>query len=165
MAILFLPQLAQAQSPGLRTVQQVIYGDRIVLDNGETVQLLGVWAMKPDPGKKPFKSDSMQGAMERRSREFTQGLVLGKQVTLTYGTPAKDAYGNSLAFVYFTISGSGGGSSQVSLGAGNYMLNRLLVNYGYAEADDKADTPYRAEFEQLESEARFSKRGNWQMGF
>lgn len=148
----------------MRTVQQVVYGDRLILDNGEQVQLLGVWSPKPDPGKKDFKPDSAMGGGERRSREFTQGLVQGRQVWLTYGDPAKDSQGNSLAYVYFKVGAgqSGGGGTQVTLGAGTYMLNQLLLSYGFAEADNKANTSYKVEFQQLQSEAVMGKRGNWQ---
>ncbi|HKY64451.1 MAG TPA: thermonuclease family protein [bacterium] len=150
----------------MRSVQQVVYGDRLILDNGESVQALGVWAPKPDPGKKDFKPDSAMGAGERRSREFTQGLLQGRQVWLTYGEPAKDSQGNSLALIYFKVDSGqslGGGGQQVSLGAGTYMLNQLLLSYGFAEADNKANTSYKVEFQQLQSEAVRGKRGNWQM--
>ncbi len=149
----------------MRSVQQVVYGDRLILDNGEQVQLLGVWAPKPDPGKKDFKPDSAMGAGERRSREFTQGMVQGRQVWLTYGDPAKDSLGNSLAYVYFKLGSGqnlGGGGQQVSLGAGTYMLNQLLLTYGFAEADNKANTSYKVEFQQLQNEAVRGRRGNWQ---
>jgi endonuclease YncB( thermonuclease family) len=150
----------------MHTVQQVVYGDQLILDNGETVQLLGVWSPKPAPGKKPFKPDSALGGAERRSREFTQGLVQGRQVWLTYGQPAQDSSGNSLAYVYFKLASGqslGGGGQMVNLGAGTYMINQLLLTYGFAEADNKANTSYKVEFQQLQSEAVAGKRGNWQM--
>jgi endonuclease YncB( thermonuclease family) len=166
-AVLLIPGLSRAQ-PKTEAVRQVVFGDTLVLDGGEKLKLLGVWAPQPSPGKKDFKADSAMGGNERRSREFTQGMVQGRQVWVEYGQPAKDSSGNSLGYLYFKLAQGqslGGGGQQVSLGAGTYMLNRLLVTYGFAEADDKANTPYRAEFEQLENEARMSRRGNWQNNF
>jgi Micrococcal nuclease (thermonuclease) homologs len=159
----------------MRSVSQVVYGDTLQLDSGETVRMIGVWAPKAREkvGKdgQVKRPDPVMQAWQDRAADFTRGLVAGRQVWLQQD-PAhpSNAQGETLAYVFFKISPAegtqnlGGGGQRVLLTPGSYMINRMLVNYGFADTSSDFSFPYRAEFEQLESEARVDRKGLWMDG-
>ena len=78
---------------------------------------------------------------------LTDELTTGKTVRLhILARHARDKYGRLLAYV--------------DLPDGQ-MLNRVLVERGYAYADPRFSHPYRREFESLMSNARHDRRGLW----
>lgn len=78
---------------------------------------------------------------------FTKELVVGKSVRIELeGRQSRDKYNRLLAFVYLPDG---------------RMLNRLLVEEGYAYADPRFAHTYSAEFKRLQQEAMKSRRGLW----
>jgi endonuclease YncB( thermonuclease family) len=147
---LFFFFIPLSYSQETRTVTQVLSGDTIVLDGKETVRLIGVWAPKAEVGKKP---DSVIASRERRSREYTKGLVLNRPVRLEYDGPKTNEKGETLAYVFFDV------------GPNTFLLNRLLVSSGFAKVQWKSPFHYRTDFKALEREAAIHKRGLWQVLF
>ena len=150
----------------LRTVQQVIDGGTLLLNGGETVRLIGVEAPpKPTNGK----PNSATMGWWRQSQEFTASIVQNRKVWLEYDPNVRqDEQGRTWAYVYFKLEqgGSlGGGGVTVLSTPGTYMLNRLVLRYGMANSGNPFPFTYRAEFKQLEQQARNQQIGLFQQAF
>lgn len=81
------------------TVQSVIDGDTIILENNEKVRYLGIDA--PETHKKV--GDSWSKVSEPFGEEatlFNKSLVEHKEVTLKFDREKEDQYGRTLAYVY-----------------------------------------------------------------
>ncbi len=154
--ILVSPALAQE----MHKVTQVVDGDTLNLDSGETVVLLGVQAPTFPP---PGKQDKLKTGWAQQAKDYTSSLVLGQAVWLEYDKVRQNSAGQTLAYVFFKLGpgGSPGGSSGL-LSGGTYMLNRLLLINGFATSGGDYPVQYRAEFNQLEAQARRSQRGLFQ---
>jgi endonuclease YncB( thermonuclease family) len=165
--LFLIPNLSRAQD--MRTVTQVIYGDTLVLNGGEVVRLIGVWAPKVQEKYKKGKLEkpnSLWEGFQNRAIQFSKGMVEGRQVWLGYDDKVKkNDQGQTLAYVYFkldTARSLGGGGQKVLMTPGTYMLNRLLVAYGFGKAYSNFSFPYRSEFNQLQNDAQFNRTGLWQ---
>jgi len=78
---------------------------------------------------------------------FTRKNILYQRVRLKLEPGnTRDRYGRLLAYIYLPDG---------------RMMNRMLVEQGYAYADPRYDHPFRKEFLQLEAAARREKRGLW----
>jgi endonuclease YncB( thermonuclease family) len=152
--------------PNLRSVDQVIDGGTLVLNGGEVVKLIGVQAPTKPSDDKPH---SAAMGWWRQSQQFVASIVQNRKVWLEYDPNVKtDAQGNTWAYVYFTSQGGsmgGAGGVTVLSTAGTYMLNRLVLRYGMANSGNPFPFTYRAEFNQLEREARNQQIGLFQQAF
>lgn len=149
----------------LRSVKEVLNGGTLVLDNGEVVRLIGVSAPEKPKDDKP-KSAPM--SWYRRSKEFTESLVMGRKVWLEFGKVKKDDQGNTWAYVFFkTTSGQtlGSGGSKFFATPGTYMVNRLLIRYGMATVHSPFSFQYRSQFQVMENEAKQNQTGLFQGNF
>ncbi len=157
----------------MRTVTKVIYGDTLQLDGGETVRLIGVQAPKYKPEDlgsdgQPKDPNSASSSWVRRSREFTQGLVSGRQVWLEDVGAGTDENGAKWVYLYFKLDSAqslGGGGLKPLLSSGTYMVNRLVIQYGFATSGSPFSFQYRSQFKQMENDARRQQIGLWQTNF
>jgi endonuclease YncB( thermonuclease family) len=164
--LLLAQETAPSPPQNLRSVEQVIDGGTLVLNGGEVVKLIGVEAPKKPADAKP---NSASMGWWRQSQQFTASLVNGRKVWLEYDPNVrKDEQDNTWAYVYFTVDGTqsvGGGGVKVLTTPGTYMLNRLVLRYGMATSGNPFPFTYRAEFKQLEQDARNSQIGLFQQAF
>jgi endonuclease YncB( thermonuclease family) len=123
-------------------------GDTIAVDLPDeqrehtSVRLWGVDT--PETGKKG-QPDHHFGP---EAAQFTRSLVAGKMVRLELDPrDTRDKYGRLLAYVYLPDG---------------RMLNRVLVERGYAYADPRFPHRYDREFERLMSRARSQRLGLWE---
>ena len=80
------------------------------------------------------------------ARLFNESLVLGQAVTLEYDQQCQDMYGRTLAYVSL----------------GERMVNRLLVERGYARVEIIAPNgKYADDFKALEASAKAANAGLW----
>jgi endonuclease YncB( thermonuclease family) len=85
-------------SPGpTRAVIEVIDGETLVLDDGQTVRLLGVLSPRPPDGE----ADASFWPPAADARAALERLAAGKTVTLGFGSGARvDRHGRTLAHVF-----------------------------------------------------------------
>lgn len=114
-------------------VAHVATSDQFILDDGTTVQLLGVTSALND--------------YARRGQTYLANRVEGKEVTLRLeATQTRDSAGHLLAYVYFT---------DVDL------INLDIVHDGQAFADRRVAHSLHQQIEQAENDARKKQRGMW----
>ena len=111
----------------------VIDGDTFVLENGETVRLIGIDAPEL----------SQPGGEE--SRQYLARLILNKGITLEKGFEDRDKYRRLLRFVYID----------------DVCVNEEMIIQGYAEARYLTDDPLQEYYIQLEIEAEITRAGLW----
>lgn len=122
------------------SVKEVIDGDTVVLDNGQTVRYLGIDTPERD---EPFYLEA-----KKRNRE----LVRGKKIRLEVcREEPKDRYGRTLAWVF----------------AEDTFVNRALLAEGFARKliIPPCGLPRKKEFEKLENEAKLKQIGLWKAFF
>ncbi len=144
---------AEAQDPPLGgTVSWIHDGDTLNVDGIGKVRLLGIDC--------PEKNDSQrdrylrgQGVSRARLRavagealQFNISRVKGQKVALHPGAQQKDRYGRLLAYVVLPDG---------------QMLNRLLLEKGYAVVYRRFDFSHKDDFLRAEAEARRNKVGLW----
>lgn len=116
------------------TVTKIIDGDTIELSNGEIVRYLGVDTAEIE--------EPLGGVV----KEYNRRLVENKTVRLEFDVKPRDKYGRLLAYVY----------------VGDIFVNALLVQQGMAKVMTvPPNIRNQKYFEQLEIEARETKRGLW----
>ncbi len=119
--------------PGER-VTEVIDGDTFVLDDSQTVRLIGI--NTPETGEPG--ADIARDALGR--------MVLGRNVTLESDLRDKDDYGRLLRYVFI----------------GDRSVNAEMIRMGYAEVRFyPPDTLYQSEYAELERTAAHNRRGLW----
>jgi len=101
--------------PKTATVTEVIDGDTIELDSGQTIRLLGINA--PNRGEKGYQ----------KAKEYLTDLIDTEEIFLEYDSYQDDKYGRLLAYVFEKCSTSLGCKN------GKRLINWLLINKGYAE--------------------------------
>ena len=131
----------------LATVNRVIDGDTILLDDGRTIRYLNIDTPET---KRPGQSVQCFG---ERATQFNSRLVNNRSVVLKKDTEDKDRYNRYLRFVFLE------GSNTDNI---NQSVNALLVRDGYARSliIDPNDT-FESEFIELEREAKELNKGAW----
>lgn len=131
-----------------RTVTAVPDAEHLVLDDGDTVQLIG--ALPPLP---PLSADpTKQWSPAIAAHEALRSLALGKRVALAASSVMRDRYGMRLAHA-FVESGGGGGLSWVQ---GALLRTGHARAYAIPGNADCIDALIAAE-----AMARSEKRGIW----
>ena len=165
LILLTLPlPLWAAEEKEYHTVTKVIDGMTLEVDGKDTIRLIGVKTPSADSSSEAVRQWS------EKAKEFTKSLVEGRQVWLEYGGKDKktDEKGATWAYVFFTMKLR---EMQPLIDrsyipfwgtAGNFMLNRLLVELGYATASSPFSFKYRSQFSQIEKTARDKEYGMWQ---
>lgn len=129
-------------SKGSFRVIRVLDGDTIVLDNGETVRLIGIDAPETHHPEIPVQR------FGEEATEFLRRLVKGFECTLEYEpNNIRDQYGRLLAYVF----------------VGDRLANAEIIRRGYAYAYTRFPFRRQAEFIALEREARERQYGLWHL--
>jgi micrococcal nuclease len=123
-------------------IVKVIDGDTIVLENGETVRLIGIDAPELHHPEVPVQR------FAKEAKEFLKGLVEGFECTLEYEPhDIRDKYGRLLAYVF--VKGK--------------LINAELIKRGYAYAYTRFPFRLRDRFIALEQEALRHQYGLWDL--
>ena len=133
---------APLPSRGPFRVARVLDGDTIVLDNNETVRLIGVDTPELHHPEVPVQRFGEEAA------EFVKRLVEGRECTLEYEPDdMRDHYGRQLAYVF----------------AAGKLVNAEIIRRGYGYAYTRFPFRRQAEFVALEKEAREHQYGLWNL--
>jgi len=123
-------------------VTRVLDGDTIVLDNGETVRLIGVDAPETHHPEIPVQR------FGEEATEFLKRFAEGFECTLEYEpNNIRDQYGRLLAYVF----------------VGDRLANAEIIRRGYAYAYTRFPFRRQAEFIASEREAREHQYGLWHL--
>lgn len=123
-------------------VTRVLDGDTVVLDNGETVRLIGVDAPEIHHPEIPVQR------FGKEATEFLKRFAEGFECTLEYEpNNFRDKYGRLLAYVF----------------VGDRLANAEIIRRGYAYAYMRFPFRRQAEFMALEREARECQYGLWHL--
>lgn len=121
---------------GWPRVVEVIDGDTVVLDSGETVRLIGI--NTPERGQPLYEE----------ARDALVALVLNQPVRLEDDVDTYDQYGRRLAYLF--------------LPDGTFV-NLEMVRQGFAQVYTvPPNVAYEAQLRAAEQEAREHRRGLWQ---
>jgi len=117
-------------------VAEVIDGDTFVLENGQTVRMIGIDA--PNRGE----------AGHEEAQKYLTDLIDGETVGLEYDSYQDDKFGRILAYVWESCSAS------VGCRDGRRMLNLTLVREGKAKVvfyEDRRKLRYEKELREAEN--------------
>ncbi len=121
-------------------VIKVIDGDTIVLENTDTLRLIGI------DSPEIFEDACFSKEAYSKNSE----LLLGKEVRLEKDVSERDKYGRLLRYVFVE------GKDK------DIFVNEYLVRYGFARSSRyPPDIKYQGLFEEAEREARNEERGLW----
>jgi micrococcal nuclease len=139
-AVFAVPEEKSSSDSGLFRVTQVVDGDTIKLENGETVRSIGIDTPETVDPRRPV------GCFGKEASAKNKELVLGKEVRLVKDVSDTDKYDRLLRYVY----------------VGDVFVNEYLVREGFARASSyPPDVKYQELFRDAEREAREAKRGLW----
>lgn len=155
------PPAAKPASAPWRTIRQVVDGDSLRLDNGDTVRLMGVDAPEASANAKMAADIGKMGAavsedafvrLGRASAAFTRQVAEGRRCWLEFPEDPRDQrdqYGRYLAYVHFENGA---------------VLNELIIAEGYGKVYLSSALVYARRYIQLQAEAARRKRGLWADG-
>lgn len=157
-------------------VKKVVDGDTLVLKDKRKIRLIGIDTPEKfesvklyrDAERSHLSRKSIQ-SLGKRSSEIAKKLVDGRTVRLEYGHALKDSHDRTLAYVYFKMRDGElhkivGGISADGAEEKEFMLNRVLVESGYATIYPRFPFKYQEEFTEVEHSAREAQRGLWKEG-
>ncbi|MBI2890394.1 MAG: thermonuclease family protein [Nitrospirae bacterium] len=131
--------LTRECGPETAVVSEVVDGDTVRLDTGESVRYLLADTPETTPGK--------EECLGSEAGTYNRQLVEGRAIRLEYDQECRDRYGRLLAYVSIE----------------DRSVNALLVERGYAcvlhippNGNDRV-----ADYQSLENSARTSHRGLW----
>ena len=140
------------------TLVRVVDGDTLLVKDGsgeETyVRLIGI-----DTPESVNPDESFNNNFGKMASEYTQALLAGKDtVYLQFDKEYFDTYDRALAYVWLKYNVNLSSSADVK----NYMLNGLILNYGYAvNKEYEPNTRYSQIFRQLCNDAKNQGSGLW----
>lgn len=158
-ALLLLPAAVTAQH---QVVARVIDGDTFELQDGRVVRLIGVDTPEKHSSPKLRRDSERSGrstavirALGEQASSYARSLVEEAAVELEFdpanaATGHRDRYGRTLAYVWVMRDGHR-----------DFMVNRRLVEDGYANAYTQFPFRYSDEFVSLQRQAREQGRGLW----
>lgn len=124
-------------------VRQVLDGDTVILETNQHVRLIGV-----DTPEIKSKYNPRTEYFALQAKQFVEQRIEGRMVFLE-GDDAQtpfDKYGRRLAYIYLEDQ---------------TLLNRALVQQGYAEAIRVFPYKFKEEFLELEKQAKKEGTGLW----
>lgn len=157
-------------------VKKVYDGDTLKLKDGRKVRLIGIDAPELHPNEKLYRDvqRTQRDAktllkMGKKSYEVLKKLVGEGPVRLEFDQTSRDKYQRSLAYVYVRMKperfakavGAPRPKKKANTEAREYLVNRELIRYGWADAFRNFDYRYKAEFIDLERQARQQGLGLW----
>ena len=152
----FHPTTGQVK-PALSSYYNVIKvydGDTIKLSDGRKVRFIGIDTPELHLSQKLYRDAQRTGEdvktiqiMGKEAKDFTENLLLGKQVRLEFDARTEDKYGRLLAYVY-TSDGQ--------------MANAKIIEEGYASLMTiPPNIRYAEDFKKLYVQAKEAKKGLW----
>jgi len=141
----------QQESSG--TVSWIYDGDTLKIDGIGKVRLLGIDTPEQEASPRDcyLQEQGVSSAMLRRiaseTLQFNIAEVKGKKVRLQFDGERQDRHGRILAYVILPDG---------------TLLNRLLLEKGYAVVYRRFDFNLKEEFLRAEAEARSRRAGVWQ---
>ncbi len=139
-----IPEDAPEQIEAVRSFGGVVDGDTIRTYSGQLIRLIGVDAPEIDG---PYTSAEPGG---KASTSFVRSFLEDSDVVyLEFGKERYDEHGRLLAYVYREKD--------------YHMLNRVLVEQGWAEAYRKYSYGRKQSFIEAEDRAKRKKKGIWSM--
>lgn len=156
-------------------VKKVIDGDTLLLKDRRKIRLIGIDTPELHESEKlerdaeeSHRSRKTIKKLGKRAKDVAVKLLGKGPVRLEFGDELHDRHGRTLAYVYFkstprklTKALKLSGEKTASDLSEEYMLNRVMVQYGYANAFTKFPFKYSREFTALERQAREQERGLW----
>ena len=163
MCFCIIPQSLKGQH---LYVSAVLDGEHVVLSNGERVELIGVDAVEKFSGTEQWQ-DVMRLGADRESIETKGGiaaaylsvLVKSRKILVSYqeGSDSELSYkyvNFRPAFVFVLDSE----------GRLDFLLNKKLIEEGYAFADAQTPDAYKEQFIALQNQAMVNGKGLWGRG-
>lgn len=133
-------------------VTKVVDGDTIVVNNSQTVRLIGIDTPETVDPRRPV------GCFGKEASNEAKGLLSGKEIILQKDVSETDKYKRLLRYVFLPLA------DNQTLPAGRQVLfvNDYLVREGFAKVlTYPPDVKYNEKFRQAEKEARENQRGLW----
>lgn len=134
------------------TVEWIYDGDTLKVSGIGKVRLIGIDTPEREDSSRD-QSFTRLGASQRQLRpsgqaalRFNIAQAKGKTVRLRFDGPQKDRHNRTLAYVYLPDG---------------RMLNRLLLEQGYAVVYRRFDFRYKDDFLRAEAAAREARLGLW----
>jgi len=144
-SLLVAISLASAAGPAKVTVEKVVDGDTVRLENGKRVRLLGINTPERTYDDQPADPFSLEATL------LLQELVEGQEVLLTPGREKKDKHGRLLGYLDL-IDGTD--------------VQQQLIKRGYAfVVAFPPDIDRLSQYVRLENAARKQKKGVWGAAF
>ncbi len=144
---------ADAEDPPLRgTISWIYDGDTIEVDGIGKVRLIGIDTPEKDDSKRDrylLNQGVARSTLRKVSKEalrFNIATVKGQEVSLQPGAEPRDRHGRLLAYVVLSDG---------------RVLNRLLIEKGYAVVYRRFDFSRKDDFLHAEAEARRNQVGLW----
>lgn len=132
--------LGASTSADIVEVTRVVDGDTIVVSNKKTVRLIGINTPETVDPHRPTQ------CFGKEASDKTKELLLHKVVRLEKDVSEIDRYGRLLRYVFI----------------GNDMINKILVEEGYAQAVSyPPDVKYIPLLKDAERTARENNKGLW----
>lgn len=141
------------QREAIGTVSWIYDGDTLKIDAIGKVRLIGIDTPEKDGSQRDRylqKQGISSTALRRIANEalkFNIAEVKGKRVRLQFDDERQDRYGRTLAYVYLPDG---------------TLLNRLLIEKGYAVVYRRFDFKLKENFLRAEAAARSRRAGLWQ---
>lgn len=126
--------------PRYASVETVLNGDTLLLENGRLIKLIGVCTPELNHPEQRVRNEGTAAA------DFTQNMVEGKKIRIKYHPRHNNPDLRVLASVY--------------LMDGTY-LNAELIRQGYGRMDEDCASADAEAFQEFERQARENKRGLW----
>lgn len=167
------PLLAEAE---WISVKRIYDGDTLKLKDGRKVRLIGIDAPELHRNDKLYRDAERTHRdaktllkMGKKSYEVLKKLVGKGPVRLEFDQTSRDKYQRSLAYVYVRMKperfAKAVQAPRPKKGERSeereYLVNRELIRYGWADAFRNFDYRYKAEFLDLERQARQQGLGLW----
>lgn len=152
LCILFYPILGCTETLSGR-IKWIYDGDSIEVAGVGTVRLLGIDAPEHKPSQRDryYQRRGIEAATLRRINQEGKAYLIesvkGKTVVLKTEKRKRDRYNRLLAYVYLQDG---------------QLLNRLLLEKGYAVVYRRFDFEMKDDFLKTEDLARNNKQGLWQ---
>jgi endonuclease YncB( thermonuclease family) len=106
---------SQTVFPKQAIITQVVDGDTVEINNGQTIRMLGINA--PERGESGFEE----------AKNYLEDVLDGETVTLEYDTYQDDKFGRLLAYIWEDCQSAMGCTN------GKRMVNWLMVKKGLAK--------------------------------
>lgn len=152
------PPVAKPAGEPWRRIVEVLDGDTLKIDNGETVRLIGIDApessvnrkLQTDAGRMRIRvSDRELLFLGREATRFASNLARGMRCWLEYDRSESDQYDRSLCYVHLE---------------NGIILNEAMLSQGYAKVYLSQPFLYKRRYILLHLEAKTKGRGLWGVG-